>query len=91
MIARRETRFKMMKRKIHSPEFKAKIPFKAIRGENTLAEPSKQYCAHATQISTWNRAVTASKPVEAEKSGLNTHELHMYLSALRGSCSKLLI
>ena len=44
------------KRKNHSPEFKAKVALEAIREEMTLAELSKKYGVHATQIGTWKRA-----------------------------------
>jgi transposase len=46
----------MMKRKNHSPDFKAKVALEAIREEMTVAELSKKYGVHATQISTWKRA-----------------------------------
>ncbi len=46
----------MAKRKNHSPEFKARVALDAIREEMTLAELSKKYGVHATQISTWKHA-----------------------------------
>ena len=46
----------MTKRKNHAPEFKAKVALEAIREEMTLAELSKKFGVHATQISTWKRA-----------------------------------
>ena len=46
----------MRKRKNHSPEFKAKVALEAIREEMTLAESSKKYGLHPTQIGTWKRA-----------------------------------
>ena len=46
----------MKKQKNHSPEFKAKVALEAIREEKTLAELSKKYCVHPTQIGTWKRA-----------------------------------
>ena len=46
----------MMKRKNHSADFKARVALEAIRDEMTLAELSKKYGVHATQISTWKRA-----------------------------------
>ncbi len=42
----------MKKRKNHSPEFKAKAALEAIRDEMTLAELSKKYGVHPTQIGT---------------------------------------
>lgn len=46
----------MTKRKNHAPEFKAKVALEAIREEMILAEFSKKYGVHATQIRTWKRA-----------------------------------
>jgi len=46
----------MKKRKNHSPEFKARVALEAIREEMTLAELSKKYGVHATQIGAWKRA-----------------------------------
>lgn len=46
----------MKKRKNHSPDFKAKVALEAIREELTLAELSKKYDVHPTQIGTWKRA-----------------------------------
>ena len=46
----------MTKRKNHLPDFKAKVALEAIREEMTLAELSKKYGVHATQISAWKRA-----------------------------------
>ena len=43
----------MKKRKNHSPEFKARVALEAIREEMTLAELSKKYDVHSTQIGTW--------------------------------------
>ncbi|MDB3929809.1 transposase [Paracoccaceae bacterium] len=50
----------MTKRKTHAPEFKAKVALEAIHEDMTLAELSKKYGVHATQISTWKRAVIES-------------------------------
>ena len=46
----------MTKRKNHSPDFKAKIALEAIREEMKMAELSKKYGVHPTQIGTWKRA-----------------------------------
>jgi transposase len=51
----------MTKRKNHSPEFKARVALEAIREEMTLAELSKKYGVHPTQIGTWKRAVLSDK------------------------------
>jgi transposase len=46
----------MKKRKNHLAEFKARAALEAIREEMTLAELSKKYSVHPTQIGTWKRA-----------------------------------
>ena len=46
----------MPKRKNHSPDFKAKVALEAIHEEMTMAELSKKYGVHPTQIGTWKRA-----------------------------------
>ena len=46
----------MTKRQNHSPDFKAKVALEAIREEMTMAELSKKYGVHSTQIGTWKRA-----------------------------------
>jgi len=46
----------MEKRKNHLPDFKARVALDAIREEMTLAELSKKYGVHPTQIGTWKRA-----------------------------------
>jgi len=46
----------MTKRKNHSPDFKAKVALEAIREDMTMAELSKKYGVHPTQIGTWKRA-----------------------------------
>ena len=46
----------MKKRKNHSPDFKAKVALEVIREEMMLAELSKKYGVHPTQVCTWKRA-----------------------------------
>ena len=46
----------MTKRKNHSPDFKAKVALESIREEMTMAELSKKYGVHPTQIGTWKPA-----------------------------------
>jgi transposase-like protein len=50
----------MTKRKNHSPDFKAKVALEAIREEMSMAELSKKYGVHPTQIGTWKRAAIES-------------------------------
>jgi len=44
----------MTKRKSHSPDFKVRVALEAIREEMTMAELSKKYGMHPTQIGSLN-------------------------------------
>lgn len=61
----------MTKRKTHAPEFKAKVALEAIHEDMTLAELSKKYGVHATQISTWKRAVIENMALVFGRRGHN--------------------
>ena len=41
------------KRRNHSPEFKAKIAFAALCGNQTVAEIAREHQLHATQVTAW--------------------------------------
>ncbi len=41
------------KRRNHSPSFKSKVAFAALKGEKTLAELSSEYDVHVNQIQAW--------------------------------------
>ena len=59
----------MTKRKNHSPEFKAKVALEAIREDMTMAELSKKYGVHPTQIGTWKRAAIENMAATFSKRG----------------------
>jgi len=43
------------KRKVHSPEFKAKVALAALKNEETAAQLASRFSVHPTMISTWKR------------------------------------
>ncbi len=59
----------MTKRKNHLPEFKAKVALEGIREEMTMAELSKKYGVHPTQIGTWKRAAIENMATAFSKRG----------------------
>ena len=59
----------MTKRKNHSPDFKAKVALESIREEMTMAELSKKYGVHPTQIGTWKRAAIKNMAAGFSKRG----------------------
>ena len=45
------------KRKVHSPEFKAKVGLDALRGIKTINEIGQDYGVHPIQVGQWKKAI----------------------------------
>ncbi len=45
------------KRKIHSPDFKAKVGLDALRGIKTINEIGQEYGVHPIQVGKWKKAI----------------------------------
>jgi transposase-like protein len=45
------------KRKVHSPEFKAKVGLEALRGVKTINEIGQEYGVHPVQVGQWRKAI----------------------------------
>ncbi len=45
------------KRKVHGPDFKAKVGLEAIRGLKTLNEIGQDYGVHPVQVGHWKKAI----------------------------------
>jgi len=50
------------KRRNHSSKFKAKVALDAAKGRKTIAELSKEYQVHPTQIVQWKKQLMDSLP-----------------------------
>ena len=48
-----------MQRKRYDPEFKAKIAFEALKGEETLSSIASKYGVHPNQITQWKKQLKA--------------------------------
>ena len=48
------------KRRNHTAQFKAKVAFAALKGDQTLAELASKYEVHATQITKWKKQLLES-------------------------------
>lgn len=48
------------KRRVHSPEFKAKVALEAIKGDKTLAELAQHFGINNVQISKWKKEALES-------------------------------
>ena len=51
-----------VKRRRHSPEFKAKVALAAARGDRTLNELAKEFGVSPVQISQWKRKLLEGAP-----------------------------
>ena len=45
------------KRKLHLPEFKAKVGLEALRGVKTINEIGQEYGVHPVQVSQWKKEI----------------------------------
>jgi len=61
------------KRKVHTPEFKAKVSLDAIKGMKTVSELASQYQVHPVQISAWKKQAIEILP-EAFRRGKSTKQ-----------------
>jgi transposase-like protein len=48
------------KRRNHTAQYKAKVAFAALKGDQTLAELASKYEVHATQITKWKKQLLES-------------------------------
>ncbi|MDP2832842.1 MAG: IS3 family transposase, partial [Pseudomonadota bacterium] len=44
-------------RKVHVPEFKAKVGLEALRGVKTLNEIGQEYGVHPVQVGQWKKEI----------------------------------
>jgi len=80
------------KRKRYTPAEKAKIALEAIKSENTLAQISSRYGAHATQINTWKKQAIALLPdVFSDKNKQETSDYENQLAELYEQIGRLKI
>lgn len=59
------------KRKVHTPDFKAKVSLDAIKGMKTAGELASHYQVHPVQISAWKKQAIEILP-EAFRRGKST-------------------
>jgi len=45
------------KRKVHTPELKAKVGLEALLGVKTINEIGQEYCVHPVQVGQWKKEI----------------------------------
>ena len=45
------------RRKVHSPEFKARVGLEALKGVKTINEIGQEYEVHPVQVGQWKKAI----------------------------------
>ena len=77
------------KRRIHSPEFKAKVALAAIQGDLTMAELVKKYDVHANQITDWKKQLLSGAPDVFGKGARKAEESEEAVAALHAKIGQL--
>ena len=77
------------KRRLHKPEFKARVALAAVQGEMTMAEMVNKFEVQATQITQWKKQLLSGAPdvfgkgvKVAEDTEKSMQELHAKIGQL---------
>lgn len=79
------------KRRNHSTQFKVKVALAATKGQKTIAELSKEYQVHPSQIAQWKKQLMESLPEifstrrkkEQQEQEALTNELYQQIGQLK--------
>jgi transposase-like protein len=78
------------KRKVHTPEFKAKVGLEAVRGLKTINEIGQDYGAHPVQVGQWKKEILEhSKTLFEGKRGTKPIAAHREPELLYSEIGKL--
>lgn len=77
------------KRRLHKPEFKAKVALTAIKGEMTMAEMVKRFDVQAAQITQWKKQLLATAEAAFEKGDQITDNHEQEVLELRAKIGQL--
>jgi transposase len=78
------------KRKVHTPEFKAKVGLEALKGVKTINEIGQEYNVHPVQVGQWKKAIQdEAKRLFEGKRGPKPVALHQQPEQLYSEIGKL--
>ena len=78
------------KRKVQSPEFKAKVGLEAVRGMKTINEIGQEYGVHPGQVGDWKKEILEqAKTLFEGKRGPKPMAAHQELDLLYSEIGKL--
>ena len=78
------------KRKVHTPEFKAKIGLEALRGVKTINEIGQEHGVHPVQVGQWKKEIQAqAKTLFEGKRGAKPTATHREPELLYSEIGKL--
>jgi len=78
------------RRKVHTPEFKAKVGLEALRGTRTINEISQEYGVHPVQVGQWKKEIQEqAKTLFEGKRGPKPTAAHREPELLFGEIGKL--
>ncbi len=78
------------KRKVHLPEFKAKVGLEALRGVKTINEIGQEYGVHPVQVSQWRKEIQEqAKTLFGSKRGPQPVAAHSEPDRLYGEIGRL--
>ena len=79
------------KRRLHKPEFKARVALTAIKGEMTMAEMVKKFDVQAVQITQWKKQLLASAGAAFDKGDQMTDDREQEVLELRAKVGQLVL
>jgi len=77
------------KRRNHSPAFKAKVAFAALKGEKTLAQLANEYDGHVNQIQAWRNQLKENMASLFGSSGEHRKDQEAEVKALQAKIGQL--
>ena len=77
------------KRRLHKPEFKAKVALEAIKGELTMAEMVKKFDVQAAQINQWKKQLLSNASGAFESNDAATDETEKTIQELHAKIGQL--